>query len=195
MALTWTDVANLALSRLGSDLISSLEDGTQAAKYCSLHVDRVYKALLSSGDWAFARARATLARADSAPLFGFVFAYALPDDFIALSSLLDDNGNATEGVDADDQAWRLEGLSILTDATQVSICYIRTPDNPRMFPEWFTRAMVALLASELAVALARSESLRSILYQEGQILLRDALAKNADLGPAYPPSPLYEAAR
>lgn len=181
---TWTDIANLALSRLGANLIASLSDGTASANYVSLHLPRAYKQTLAHHDWAFARTRASLAALSDAPLYGYLYAYQLPADFVRFCCPPDAiTGEPTVGVTTDGSEWRVEGQQILTDSETVYINYIADLDAPQVFPEWFTQAVVGRLASELSIALARSESMRGILYQEAVVALADAVALDTQTSP------------
>jgi len=79
-----TDIANIALVRLGANTISSINDGSPNASHIMMVWDYVRSEVLQLRDWRFAKMKAELTRHPSSPLYGYAYAYALPNDFLRL---------------------------------------------------------------------------------------------------------------
>jgi hypothetical protein len=86
MADTTTPVINLALIRIGVKPIKSYTDNSPAAIVANACYSHILQRVLQEKDWRFAKLRATLTRHTIAPLYGYLYAYALPSDFLRLSA-------------------------------------------------------------------------------------------------------------
>ena len=86
MATGDTDVKiiNGALILLGSDEITSLSDGSDAAKMASTIYPDVKKMALGLYDWSFALKKQELARSATAPTNEWSYSYPLPADILSL---------------------------------------------------------------------------------------------------------------
>ncbi|MHB8108275.1 MAG: hypothetical protein ACYDH4_12765 [Candidatus Cryosericum sp.] len=151
-----TELANLALGKLGAKRINDLDtDTTIEADECRTHFTQLRDTLLRSHLWRFAKARATLSESVTAPAFGFAHAYNLPADFLRLYPY-----TFVEG------AYVLEGSQLLTNDTTCEIIYIRRVEDPTLFDPLFVSVFVLELAIALSMAIGQDKSLRQLLDAE-----------------------------
>ena len=84
MSYSQVGISNLALLRIGANVITTIADNTPNAKKVVAVWDYLFDEVLQARDWRFAKTRATLARSTVTPLYGYSFAYPLPADFLRL---------------------------------------------------------------------------------------------------------------
>ena len=164
--MTETDVANMALSRLGEESISNITDNDTRAISCRVHYELVRDALLRSHPWNFATARAELS-ATTTPPFKWDYAFILPDDFLRLITF--------NGVDAAMAVYEytLEEGKILTEASSAKITYVKKITDPTLFDPLFTEVLTFRLASAIAMDITSEPSKRD----EMEILAEQRLQK------------------
>lgn len=94
MAYNEFGVVNLALSRLGIARITSA-DWTTPATVQALDANAVYEYIrdevLEARDWRFAKTRCQLEQRYETPIFGFDYAYSLPDNFLRFPLMNDED--------------------------------------------------------------------------------------------------------
>jgi hypothetical protein len=148
-----TDIANMALARIGSVRINDIEtDASPAAIQCRLTYESDRDFLLERYWWTFAGSRATLARSTSDPAFEYDYKYALPNDFLCLRSIWDEGG----GYGNTPYTCAIEGRFLLTDESAVSIRYTRLVTDPAEFDSLFIRLLKTQMALDMLYPLARS---------------------------------------
>lgn len=88
-------ICNLALDYLlqtNDEVVTNIDSpNTQTEVICARWYDTTRRSMLRKHPWNFATKRAILTQAAGTPLFGFQFAYNLPNDFIRLNTLQDPN--------------------------------------------------------------------------------------------------------
>ena len=72
------EIYNLALSRIGQDTLSSVDESSKAGRLCRLHYALLRDAVLRAHPWNFAMRRVELAQVTFTPAFEYDYAYALP---------------------------------------------------------------------------------------------------------------------
>lgn len=76
-------IANLALGRIGArGSISSVDENSPNAKKILMVWDAIFQEVLSERDWKFAKTRQQLQLSPVTPLYSWLFAWALPTDFL-----------------------------------------------------------------------------------------------------------------
>jgi hypothetical protein len=156
-----TDIANLALARIGAARINSMDDATVPAQQCKLFYAQDRDALLRGHSWVFAMTRAQLSEDADTPAFGYGHAYILPSDCLRVVRLY--HGH---------RQYQVEGKRILTDDTECRIIYIRRIEDPAQFDALFVRALALELALSIESSLAQDKG----LYQLIQADLNTAIA-------------------
>lgn len=165
---TATLIANLALGKVESPAIANIDEASPGAVECRRFYDSIRDALLRDQVWNFAQRRAQLPADATAPLFGFAYAYTLPDDCL----------RANEVYGADRTKWRIEGRKILTDLpAPLQLIYNSVDVQPGEYDSLFIDQFAARLAEAIAPRLARNRALRAEAKAERQdIEQRAALA-------------------
>lgn len=163
-----TGICNSALAKIGAARITALEEGSKNAHLCAELYERCRDDLLRAHAWNFAAARAKLAREAEAPAFGFAHAYALPADWMRCVDAYGDAGGSRHIV------YRVEGSCLLSDAAGVYLRYVRRVEDANLMPADFREALACLLARELAVPIAQSNTLEEKLEARFRTRLRRA---------------------
>ena len=150
MALTDIGLCARALIRIGAHPITSFTDGTAAAEIAGALYPSSRDALLSSYNWGFATAQATLTRLEVEPLADYKYAYALPNDFLCAIS-------AGQGARGRGLNFRIARGTLHTDATSVVLTYVFRPEEGE-FPPYFDTALISRLAAEFCIPLTENTS-------------------------------------
>ena len=142
MAMTQTNICNLALSKLGAEQIITMTPPSETnAKRCNVWWSQTVGMCLEAHPWTFAMGRATLAQLSEEPAFDFAYYYQLPGDF--LKDILV-NGDR-------ESAYEIEGDRIITDLSEVNLLYTKRLDNAYLWPSEFCMMVAMLLAANMAV--------------------------------------------
>jgi hypothetical protein len=144
-AVTSTTISNLALSKIGTESIVSITDGTPTANVCNLIYEPSVNELLRLHNWHFAKAQATLTSA-TAPSFHWTRAYTLPADFVRMVGFnkFDDFNSKP--------SYEIQGTQLLTNETTATIIYIKSGVAPASFSGDFVELLSLLLAKKLVLA-------------------------------------------
>jgi hypothetical protein len=170
-----TSIVNLTLTHLGQEHVLSIDEAAKAAVKIKGVWQTIVDDMLTEHDWTFARKRASLARLDEAPAWGFAYYYQLPGDYLKLPDP-DKHGNEQDNIWSL-QPWRKEGDTILTDEAVVELLYIARV-QPEKFSVKFGVALSYRLAATVAYDLTQNASLSKSLWQIYAMILVDA--KHAD---------------
>lgn len=161
-------ICNRALSKIGDEItIMSLDDGSKAARYCKTLYADTRDMVLRSYPWRFALKRYVLAPLAEAPAFGFGTQFELPADCLRVWRV------------QDDLPYQVEGRNILADTDAFRFIGIQRIKDPFVFDPMFVEAMALKLASELAVPLTASSSLKAELMNEYQMFVIQAKTASA----------------
>lgn len=150
MATSWTSINNQALAKLGAKSISNIDsDTTNNAVKCRAIYENTRDALLRGFEWNFAIVRAELTQLTSTPEYGFDYEYTLPTSPYCLRVLSMETGS-----------FEVEGRKLLTDEDECKIKYIARIADPTKLDPLFINIMVCSLASQLAIPLTNSGTLK-----------------------------------
>ncbi len=142
MALSKTEICNLALSDVGIKQITDFNDDSSAqAIQCRLHYDPTLEALLRSYYWPFAAAREELSQDTVDPVFEWDNQFILPTDFLYLRSIFDDSPGRKSR-----RSHAIEGKRLLTNDNTAQIRYTRMVTDPTEFDPLFVQVFVKQLA-------------------------------------------------
>ena len=170
MAISWTSINNQALAKLGATEITSIDDDTTGnAVKCRAIYENVRDSLLRTYIWNCAIERAELALLATTPEFGYSYEYTLPAAPYCLRVLEMDG----------DYEFKVEGRKLLTDQETCKIRYIKRITNPTQLDSIFVRVMACDIASQLAVSITSSKTLKEKLDLELKTLLLEAKMADA----------------
>ncbi len=161
---TKTDICKLVLGRIGSKTVTEDEitdDSGVIAPHCNLHYEQTRDALLRSHYWRFASTRAELEAGDT-PDFEWDYAFDLPDNFLAMKSIYDDN----EPDHVYRNHYELEGSLLLTNEDECEIKYIKQVTDVTLFDPLFIEVFVLTLALKLVMPLSQDRELYAEIKDE-----------------------------
>lgn len=169
------DVANLALIKLGDVQILTFDDDSAHARVVKLLYPRVVDAVLRDHRWRFSIRQASLAQLAGTPTWRYAYRYQLPTDPYCLRVIRVSTEDPALG---NSDPWEIQGREILTDAESVNIEYVARVTDPQQWDVAFLDALVERLASELAMPITNTPSVRGQLLQ-AYMMKMDA-AKSTD---------------
>ena len=175
-------VANRALTKLGSARITSLSDDVKAARAVSSCFDDLRDAELRAHRWQFAMKRTSLAALVDAPAYGWDLQYQVPTDFLKLDMVNDqfpstilENYIGEELLD-----YVLEGNKILTNIeAPLKLRYIAQITDPNQWDPCFREALACRIAAEIAEDLTQNASKRQLAWEEYKQAMVAAVRANA----------------
>lgn len=176
------DIANRALTKLGSARILSLTDDTKAGRVMNSMFAQVRDAELRRNYWNFALKRASLVALSEAPEWGYAYQYPLPADFLTLVQV----GETYVRPNTKDKGnWHIEstdtgGRVIVTDmAAPLRIRYVKRVENSGFFDPLFVEVLAARLAFEACESLTQSGPKKQAASEEYKGALSEAARCNA----------------
>lgn len=161
--VTEVEIANSALTKVGADVISSLNQNVRQAKILKRIFYLVRDDVLRAHPWNFAIKRATIYPNGSTPGFGYDYEYDLPNDCLRV---LDTDPEYAKFV--------IEGRKLLTNYEEIGIRYIYRNEDPSSWDACFAEAFAWRLARELSYALAQSSALTELCTKGYQAALSEA---------------------
>lgn len=175
MAITKTLIINKALTEIGAQPITNIDDDTNNARIINRVYEIALRGILSECNWNFARKRALLVvSADTLPWYdtGETVVYVKPNDMIKIFRT-----SYREAV------WREEGDYIISDTTALGVEYVYYLDDPGKYSMAFIEAFVDKLASDAAYMIVNSASLGKTYKElyEG-VSLPKAISSNSQIG-------------
>lgn len=191
-ATSETEICNLALTRIGHSLITSLSEGTKAADLCDLHYPRTRNAVLRAHPWNFAIKRVTLALEGTTPNHEFTYQHTLPVDCLKVirTNWEADGSIATSvygfpgvmGYAYDVTPYRIEGRKLLCNESVAKIEYIAQITDTAQFDEQFTDVLAQRIAAEIGLALTDNQALVKTMWDIYQAKLAEARTMDAQEG-------------
>lgn len=171
-------ICNLALYKIGSQVIISFNDGTLPSRACSTIYPVTVNEVLRLNNWSWAKGLATLTQTATLPDLDWAYSYALPSDY---SRILEVNtfGSATPHA-----GFEIIGNLLYSDDSNVSISYIKKITDPNLFDDLAVEVIATRLAQKLSKPLGGSETLEQRLGNEFQKMLEEA--RRIDCASSYP---------
>lgn len=165
--MTRTEIANLALAKIGSETIRSIDDANvKEARHAKLHLNQAIDEVLRAHFWGFALVTVELDEetiSTVAQIVPWTAAYALPADFLKLQEVRTVDGVKLEKFEMRRAASKRCLLTTIPD--NVLLHYVARVTDPAEFDPMFIAALVTLLASKLARAISGSDQLETTLRQ------------------------------
>jgi hypothetical protein len=157
--VTESDIMNLALSRLGQDLILDVDISTlNNAKIVRSHYPLARDHCLRLGDWSFATKRVVLSPSVSPPEFGYDYKYELPSDYLGEQFVYDLSDNEI--------CYEIEGRTLLCNESGIRLVYTFRNTNTSEFTPEFTSLLKLHLAKEIAYPITLSEPIARSISNE-----------------------------
>ena len=182
-------IINMALVMLQTNPAQSLDQGTPHLTAALTFYDSAVDEVLRAHRWNFALRRITLPRMASAPVFGYRYAYQLPEDclrvLVVSSARLESESAAQSGAygyepPTDPLLYRVEADQIVTNEETLYLRYVARLTDPTRYDALFIDALTANLAMKLAYALAGTSSQQELLTRLYGDYLAQARSVSAD---------------
>ena len=164
-------IANLALTILGADRITSLEDNNENARRLTAIYDDCLEDVLRSHPWNFAITRQQLAQLVTVPAFGYSHEYQIPGDCLRVIEVSDGTNLITD--------FKIEGRKLVTDDEEIYIKYIGNITDPNQYTSQFVMVLSSRLASELAYAITNNKANAELVMNLYQQRLQNAKQTDA----------------
>jgi hypothetical protein len=175
-------ICNRALSKLGADRITSLDDDTKAARAMKSAFDFVRDAELRAHVWNFSVTRIELAALSTEPVWGFSYEYAMPDGFLKLLEIrgLYGNANTLDYRTTPAPLWQMEGGVLRTDIeAPIYIRYVAQITDTGLYDSLFSEALACRLAAETAEEITESSTKVGNAWKLYERAVREALKADA----------------
>lgn len=175
-------ICNRALSKLGADRITSLDDDNKSARAMKSAFDFVRDAEFRARVWNFTVKRTSLAAFSTSPDWGFDYQYATPDDFLKLLEIrgLYPNANLQDYRTAPNQLWQMENGMILTDAeAPIYIRYVAKITDTAVWDASFSETFACRLAAETAEEITESSTKVGNAWKLYERAVRESLRADA----------------
>lgn len=176
MALSQTEIVNLALTRLGQDRVISIGDDVEAARVMRSLWDFTRDAVLASYPWKFAIKRTSLPALADAPAYGWARQFTVPEECLRLVQVGDDYVFYTGLL----ETFQLEGGVIMTDeAAPLRLRYVERVTNVGLWPVLFGRVVAMQLAIDACEKLTTSSAKQTALNDAYALAVAQARKQSA----------------
>lgn len=174
-----TEIANIALTRLGHFEITALTENTKAGRLCNRHYVLCRDSTLRAHPWNFAIKRVDLAASVTTPPFEYTYQFPLPADFLKIIRTEDESAILTDD-------YRLEstsdGVCLLSNSDTVAIEYIARITDVSHFDALFVDVLAQRIAMEVCMPLTDNATLYKNVSDIYQMKLREARSVDAQEG-------------
>jgi hypothetical protein len=154
----------MALGKIGANRITDYENNsTLEAIYCRTFYEQTRDESIRSHQWRFASARQTLSEDAETPDFQWAHQYLLPDDFMRLKDIFEENATPLESTL---HTFAIEGKMLLTDDSTCQIRYVKKVTDVTEFDSLFVQFLVLKLAQKLVMAISQDKGLSDRIEAE-----------------------------
>lgn len=161
MSTSKTDIANLALQKIGVSPINSIDDeGSKPARTCKQNYDHARRVTLMKAQWKFAKKLVGLSKDAAAPAWKWQASYTLPVDHLKLVEIEGENVWEPKEYFDVQQGKLMLYLDTASDAPAdtVNIEYIFDQQDTTTFDPLYVDALAYQLAALIARPLTGSDS-------------------------------------
>ena len=164
------EIANLALTLIGGEKITSLTEDSQEARLMDGFFYPSLETLLQEHPWNFALKKASLALSADTPVYDYDYAYVIPSDCLRIVDY-----EASE----DGYEFKVEQGLVLTNYDSCKVTYIENIRDMNKLSPMFRMAFIAYLAAELAPYLTNTAPYAQGASQQFMMYMRKAKVYNA----------------
>lgn len=174
-------IINRALTKLGSERLTSETDNNAESRAIEAVYDGVLENLLRIYRWSFAIRREKLPALTDKPAYGYQFQYQLPADCLRIDAISDSVRQEWhwEGI-LPVPRYQLEGRQILTDIeSPLLLRYGAKVSDPSQYDSAFTEAFACALAVEICETITQSSTKKQAALQDYELAVRQARQASA----------------
>jgi hypothetical protein len=173
-------ICNLALTKLGSYRITSIDQNTEPARVLSSMWDMVRDDELRDHLWNFSIERTSLAALASTPSWGFDLEYQLPSDCLKVIQVGQyyPGGDIVDYVGSSTAPYKIEGRKIRTnDTAPIKLLYVKRITDTGQWDAGFVNVFACRLALESCERITQSTAkMASIEKQYKMALIKAGVA-------------------
>jgi hypothetical protein len=177
------DICNMALTWIGQETITSVDDDSQRAILCKLNYAPARDATLEAHDWTFAVQRFQPAKNIVPPVYGAGQAFDIPPQILRVIACDQDetvlDPYSTVSINSREQIdWQMEGRQIICNLDVIYCRGIRRIEDEGSFSPLFVLALSAKLAVLLALALSSSTDVRQLVQMQYDEAISEAKSRD-----------------
>jgi hypothetical protein len=176
-----TSIANQALSWLGQDPITSLDDRSTTAEWMNNNYPFLRDAVLEERMWTFATVRAMSTAADLDP-FGAQYSHVMPLGWLSIFRVYRNTSGSDPSRWNKSEGWRREGANILTREETVALWGVQRVTDTGQFSMLFVQALAARLAADACIPLTENRQLQADMFALYAAKLADATVRDGQQG-------------
>lgn len=181
-----TQIANLALSWMGQNLINSLNDNQNEAKIMNANYELSRDKVLEDRAWTFAIRREILSPVLPAPVFGEGNAFLIPSDVVRVHRVFRPTGSSISPTlqthQLNNARWVREGDKIFAREEIVWAVFIIRVTNTQLFSPGFVHALAARLAADTAMTFTENEKLQTRMEERYDTKIGEAASADGSQG-------------
>ena len=181
------DIANMALTWLGEEPVTSLEDDLDRANVMRINYIPARDATLEAHDWSFAIERFIPALNAVEPIYGASFAFDIPTNILRVIAV--DNPNTTSNTDftlpinsREQLDWVFEKRQVICNADIIHCRGIRRVEQEGLFSPNFVQAFAAKLAFLCAMNLTSSAEIQGNMMVLYDMFIKVAKSRDGKQG-------------
>lgn len=178
---TEIQIANIALSWMGQNLINSLNDTQNEAKVMKANFDTSRDKVVADHAWTFALRREILAPLTDQPAFGGGNQFEIPSDVLRVFRVYRASGNL-QTINLQQARWVREGNVIIAPEAVIWAHFIVRVTNSGLFNATFAHAVAARLAADTAMTFTENRALADNMEEKYMMKLADAVYADGSQG-------------
>jgi hypothetical protein len=176
------DICNMALSFLGENPITSIDDDSNNAQQLKIQYVPARDATLEAHDWTFAIKRFIPASNAVPPVYGATYAFDVPSDILRVLSVDRQDSYSTvftPRIDSEEQIdWQFEERQVICDLEIIYCRGLRRIEDEGLFSPLFVQAFAAKLAVYLALNLTSATDIRESMRIQYDEAISEAKARD-----------------
>ncbi|HEY7824466.1 MAG TPA: hypothetical protein VIG24_16615 [Acidimicrobiia bacterium] len=178
-------ICNLALSNIGKENISDLDEGSAEARACKQFYSHTRDTLLQAYPWRWAQTTQSLAAVTNTKTKRWAYAYQRPTDCLKVRRvmgelMLDYVPYDETSVRGGGFNYEIEGSVIYTGLSPAYLAYTSRVEDVTLFPPLFQDALAWHLAVRLAMPLTRDPKIRADAFQLASRMQGEAAVSDAN---------------
>jgi hypothetical protein len=171
-------ICNQALSWLGADPITSLDDQSTRAELCKLNYPLLRDAVLEERMWTFATVR-DISEVQDKDAWGVMYQHPTPKNWLSVFRVYRD---VNQRQNTTSEGWRLEEGNILAQDSKIFLWGVQSVANTHLFTNMFVQCLAARIAADLCVPLTENIQQQEILWSLYGSKLREAASRDGTQG-------------
>lgn len=171
MSVSNVAIANIALTMLSANRITSLDQDDESARRINAIYEFERDALLYEHNWNFARKQTELSLLDETPTLGdWLYVYQLPSDVIRVIRM------------ELDYPFAIYSRKLYTNSDSAKIEYVSKITDEQIFSSGFIKAFACRLAMEVAYGITQSATVVKLMADRYSAALSEAKWADAQEG-------------